>query len=409
MHEAALELDGNRARARWLAPGQVSFPVLSPSGRETWPMLLADGGRTVLTDEAALEIHRADPDRSLADFLPGLGTTRQYQAGNLLTDAAEALRQVLQSVKRSQPPLAETALGYPAYLDDTAATEAARAADLAGWRVRVAVPSALAWWAAARAMPDLPGNRPTKRRRWWLVAEADHHGIHLTGIRVEGDHGVVAIRRTVRQLGGKAWFNRIQAGVADAVIRRCRRDPRALPETSQALAARVGEMAGQETPYSNPVRVELSGNGWSCAFRPTARDIETWSVPLVLQLAREAEGWRNRLEELGDPGGMVLAPGARLPSVEGWARDWCERLGIPLALPPDHAACENLLLWLRATRQGSVAPGLWRQATAPKLPPPKPALEEVELPEDLARTKRAGYFEDISDLNLTGFGPGTGG
>jgi len=70
MHEAALELDGNRARARWLAPGQVSFPVLSPSGRETWPMLLADGGRTVLTDEAALEIHRADPDRSLPIFCP---------------------------------------------------------------------------------------------------------------------------------------------------------------------------------------------------------------------------------------------------------------------------------------------------------------------------------------------------
>ncbi|MFM8931205.1 MAG: hypothetical protein ACKOS8_04915, partial [Gemmataceae bacterium] len=371
----------------------------------TRPVLLADGGRTILTDEDALEVHRADPDSSLSDVLTDKGTTRQTNAGNLVTDAAEALRQVLQSIKRSQPPLAETALGYPAYLDDTAATEAARAAALAGWRVRVAVPSALAWWAAARALPDLPGNRPTKRRRWWLVAEADHHGIHLTGIRVEGDHGVVAVRRTLRQLGGRAWFNRIQAGVADAVIRRCRRDPRALPETSQALAARIGEMAGQEMPYSAPVRVELYGNGWSCGFRPTGRDIKTWAVPLVLQLAREAEGWRPRLEELGDPGGMVLTPGARLPAVEGWARDWCGRLGIPMALPPDHAACETLLLWLRATRLGSVAPGLWRQATAPKTAPPKPALAGAELPEELASTKRAGYFEDISDLNLQGFGP----
>lgn len=409
MHEAALELDGNRARVRWLAPGQVSFPVLSPSGSESWPVLLADGGRIILTDEGALEVHRLDPDRSLSGFLPGLGTTRQYNAGNLVTDAAEALRQVLQSIKRSQPPLAETALGYPAYLDDTAATEAARAADLAGWRVRVAVPSALAWWAATRAMPDLPGNRATKRRRWWLVVEADHHGIHLTGVRVEGDHGVVAVRRTLRLLGGRAWFNRIQAGVADAVIRRCRRDPRALPETSQALAARIGEMACQEIPYKVPVRVELSGNGWSCGFRPTSRDIESWAVPLVVQLARETESWRPRLEELGDPGGLVMAPGARLPAVEAWARDWCERLGIPLALPPEQAGCETLLLWLRATRQGSVAPGLWRQATAPKIAAHKTVLDGTELPEELAKTKRTGYFEDISDLNLTGFGPGTGG
>jgi hypothetical protein len=34
---------------------------------------------------------------------------------------------------------------------------------------------------------------------------------------------------------------------------------------------------------------------------------------------------------------------------------------------------------------------------------------EESLPEEVARTKRSGYFEDISDLNLTGFGSGPEG
>lgn len=409
MHEAALELDGNRARVRWTAPGQVTVPVLTHSGRESWPVLVADGGRSILTDEEALELARTDPSRVLGDFLHGLGTTRQFTAGNLGLDSAEALRQVLQAIKRRQPPRVETALGYPAYLDDAAATEAARAADLAGWRVQVAVPSALAWWAAARALPGLPGNRSALRRRWWLVVEADNHGVSLTGVRVEGEHGVVVLRRTIRQLGGRAWLNRVQAGLADAVIRRCRRDPRALAETCHVLAARVGEMASQEIPYQAPGWVELTGKGWGCRLRPTERDVAGWCAPLVGQLAREVENWRPRLDELGSPGGLVLAPGARLPAVEQWASDWTERLGVPLALPSEHAGCDTLLLWLQATRQGKIAPGLWRQATAPHLALPMAPPAESSLPEEVAKTKRSGYFEDISDLNLTSFGSGTEG
>lgn len=401
MHEAALELDGNRARVRWAAPGQIVLPVLTASGRETWPVLVGDGGRVVLTDEEALETSRKDPGRVLGDFLHGLGTSRQFNAGGMTLDAGEALRHLLQAIKRRQPPLAETALGFPAYLDDTAATEAARAADLAGWRVQVAAPTALAWWAAAHSQPNLPGHRQTMRRRWWLVVEADNHGISLTGIRVEGEHGVVAIRRTARQLGGRAWFNRVQAGVADAVIRRCRRDPRALPESCHKLAARVGDFASQEIPYQNPDWIELTGIGWSCRLRPTAEDIAAWCRPLVAQVAREAEGWRSRLDELGAPGGLVIAPGARLPGVDIWAKDWCGRLGVPLAMPMDQAACDVLLAWLQAVRQGKVAPGLWRQATAPlAAQPAAPQPLRETTPQGPARR---GYFEDISDLNLSGF------
>lgn len=402
MHEAALELDGNRARVRWAAPGQVVLPVLTASGREIWPVLVGDGGRVVLTDEDALEASRKDPARVLGDFLHGLGTSRQFNAGGMTLDAGEALRHLLQAIKRRQPPLAETALGFPAYLDDTAATEAARAADLAGWRIQVAAPTALAWWAAAHGQSNLPGHRPTMRRRWWLVVEADNHGISLTGIRVEGEHGVVAIRRTARQLGGRAWFNRVQAGVADAVIRRCRRDPRALPESCHRLAARVGDFASQEIPYQNPDWIELTGTGWSCRLRPTTEDIAAWCRPLVAQVAREAEGWRNRLDELGVPGGLVIAPGARLPGLEAWARDWSGRLGVPLAMPADHAACEVLLAWLQAARQGRMAPGLWRQATAPCGAQPEAATSS-QRETSPANPNRRGYFEDISDLNLSGF------
>ena len=133
MHEAALELDGNRARVRWAAPGQVVLPVLTASGKESWPLLLAGGGRGLLTDEEALEASRAQPELVLGNFLHGLGTNRHFSAGSLSLDAAEALRHSLLAIKRRQPPLVETAMGYPAYLDETAATEAARAADLAGW------------------------------------------------------------------------------------------------------------------------------------------------------------------------------------------------------------------------------------------------------------------------------------
>ena len=122
MHEAALEIDGNRARARWSAPGQVLLPVLTQSGRECWPMLLADAGRSVVTDEDAVRVARGEPGRVVGDFLHGLGTSRRFEAGGLTVDAAEALRLVLLAVKRRQPPRAETALGFPAYLDDTGAT-----------------------------------------------------------------------------------------------------------------------------------------------------------------------------------------------------------------------------------------------------------------------------------------------
>jgi hypothetical protein len=403
MHEAALELDGNRARVRWAAPGQVVLPVLTASGKESWPLLLAGGGRGLLTDEEALEASRAQPELVLGNFLHGLGTNRHFSAGSLSLDAAEALRHSLLAIKRRQPPLVETAMGYPAYLDETAATEAARAADLAGWRVQIAVPSALAWWAAARAMPDLAGNRATMRRRWWLVVEADNHGMSLTGIRVEGDHGVVGIRKTLRQLSGKTWFNRVQAGLADAVIRRCRRDPRALAESSNTLAARVGEMAAQEVPYRNPGWIELGGVGWNCRLKPTGDDIAAWCGSLVAQLAGEVESWKSRLDELGAPGGVVLAPGARLPAVDLWARAWCGQLGIPLAQPADHVGCDVLLAWLQSSRQGKVAAGLWQQASAPFTPAQVSLPEAARETEAEASANRRGYFEDISDLNLTGY------
>jgi hypothetical protein len=168
-------------------------------------------------------------------------------------------------------------------------------------------------------------------------------------------------------------------------------------------------MASQEIPYQTPGWVELIGKGWRCRLRPTERDVAQWCAPVVGQLAREVENWRPRLDELGSPGGLVLAPGARLPSVERWASDWTERLGVPLALPPERAGCDTLLLWLQATRQGKIAPGLWRQATAPQLAAPLAPPAEESLPEEVARTKRSGYFEDISDLNLTGFGSGPEG
>ena len=412
MHEAALEIDGNRARARWSAPGQVLLPVLTQSGRECWPMLLADAGRSVVTDEDAVRVARGEPGRVVGDFLHGLGTSRRFEAGGLTVDAAEALRLVLLAVKRRQPPRAETALGFPAYLDDTGATEAARAADQAGWRVQLAMPTALAWWGAARSLADSPGQGATMRRRWWLVVEADCHGVSLTGLRVEGSHGAVSLCRTLRSLGGRAWFNRVQAALADGVIRRCRRDPRALPGCSSLLAARVAEMADQEIPYGSPLCVELTGEGWNCRVQLSPDELAVSCRPLVAQLAREAESWRPRLDELGAPGGVVLPPSARLPGVEAWARDWCARLGVPLAQPAQHVACDTMLGWLGAARRGTMATGLWRQATAlggnPAPADKDSAADTANMAASLpvlASAKnmpsRQGYFEDMSDLNLT--------
>lgn len=351
MTDLALHLDASRARAACLTPSGSYLPVLDSHGRSAMPLVVAEGLRgELLSGRTASEVLLEKPESACGTFLPHVGTGRLFRFGSREADPAQLLVTVLNSFRRAQARTASLALTTPGYLDEAAVTEIARAVESGGWKVKVAAPSALAVWSAARQYTAAPTG---------LVCECDEHAMVLSLIEESGGRSRVKALRVLRNVGFPYWRRAIAAGLADATVRACRRDPRATPGLDGVLGRHIAGWIDEDGPPAKNAPLALEGTGWAVRLNITIDQVIDWcSKPLLVM--RQAVTELATDSSLASPAkSLVLASTTRLPGIDRLAQSLHENVGGPLL--PDALLGEQLA-WIGAIRQQKAAPGLWRDA-----------------------------------------------
>ncbi|MFM7538815.1 MAG: hypothetical protein ACKO9Z_04060 [Planctomycetota bacterium] len=344
----ALHLDATRARAACLGPSGAFVQALDSSGMANIPMVVAAGGRGgVLCGRQAVAAMLEQPSRAAGSFLHLLGIPGANVLG---ADPHRLLEAAVEPLGRIGRRDSAVCLAAPGYLDDTALTAAAKAVESAGWKVRVAAPSALALWAAARSQASAPTG---------IVCECDDRALTLTVVEEHGGWVRVGCSRVLRPLALPAWRKAIVSGMADAVIRECRRDPRATPGLDGALSRQAMRWLDEDSPPPRSATLELAAAEWSVKL-PVTREMTTrWCAPLL----RSLQAAVSELQALWPVKALVLGSTANLPGVallaEALHENWLGPLDAngPLLAQLD---------WLEALGRDEASAGLWREAPLPE-------------------------------------------
>jgi len=365
MTDLALHLDATRARAACISPSGSYLPVLDTHGRSAMPLVVAVGLRgELLTGRSAWDVLLEKPESACGAFLPHVGTGRLFRFGNREADPAQLLATVLDSFRRLQVRAASVALTTPGYLDEAAVTEIARAVESGGWKVKVAAPSALAVWSAARQQTAAPTG---------LVCECDEHAMVLSLVEESAGRSRVKALRVLRNAGYPAWRRAIAAGLADATVRSCRRDPRATPGLDAVLGRHISAWIDEDGPPLKTLPLALEGTGWSVRLNITIDQVVEWCSKLLVSMRHAA------MELLADPSvaspakSLVLASTSRLPGIDRLAHALHDNIGGSLL--PDALLMEQLA-WIGAIRSQKATAGLWRDA--PVFDPVSPTQKEAD-------------------------------
>lgn len=351
MSDTALHLDSTRARAACLGPSGVMLPVLDAMGQAAMPMSVAEGPRgELLAGRHAFLAASETPSRAHGPFLHQLGAIGATRVGRHEASPGRLLELSLEPMKRIRNADSYVSLAAPAYLDDTALTAAARAVESAGWKVRVAAPSALALWCAAREQAGAPSG---------IVCECDEHALSLSLLGEEAGRIRIRAVRVLRHLALPSWRRAVIAGLADATIRSCRRDPRADSRLEGVMARHAASWLDEEAPPARTATLELKTTDWNVRLKINPGQVVDWCASLLRSLGAAVTELQMADGAAGPAKALVLASTVRLPGVTRLAEALHENWLGPLH--PD-APLGAQLGWLAAIGRGDAGPGLWREA-----------------------------------------------
>lgn len=357
MRDIALHLDSTRARAAGVGPSGFMVPIPGAMAFSSMPLVVAEGSRgELLTGRQGFLLSLEEPGRARRPFLPMVGALGHRGEE---TDPSAFLARALEPMKRIWTRDASLALAVPAYLDDMAVTAAARAVESTGWKVRIAAPSALAAWCAVRELAGTPSG---------IVCECDEHALSLSLVEESAGWARRRLVRVLRHLALPAWRRAVVAGLADATVRYCRRDPRADPGLDAVLARQGAAWVDEEAPPPRTATLELGGSGWNATLVVEPRQVGEWCAPLLGSLRSAVMEMQAAAGPDGPAKALVLASTARVPGIASLAESVHENWVGPLH--PD-APLQAQLAWLGSVGRGEAFPGLWREAPVSELVGPK--------------------------------------
>jgi hypothetical protein len=269
-----LDLNASRVRAVELRPGRPARRLLLDDPHEELPLAVSLERRTPEVGRAGLALRRKLPHFACLDFLPGLGTPREWSAGRSRLTAADALGLVFDKLRPLLPEAGAQALVLPAYLSPAQVTLVTKVAEKArlSFRGTAALPLALAICAG----PDDYGPGPV------LVVDADDHALTASLVATSDGQARLAATGVQPRLGLRAWKDRMLDALADRCIRICRRDPRDNPAAEQALDDQIDD-ALDRLAAGQKVGLTIQAAHWHQEIEQRPDDFDGYCAGLVRQ------------------------------------------------------------------------------------------------------------------------------
>ncbi|MFQ3594383.1 MAG: Hsp70 family protein, partial [Gemmataceae bacterium] len=318
-------LDLNATRLRGVASNGLHPPARLALEREAaeFPLALSLEGRSILAGSAGQRLTRLRPHLACVDFLPHLGTARQWNGPKLRVTAEEALRHCLQAVGRTLNRITGVGLCVPGYLSDEQVQQMQEIFRVA----RLPLMGLLRSTQAALLARSLAGST-TDSETPVLIVDVDGHALTWSVIDHQSGQPQLLSMHVSAVLSRASWLRRLVDGVAGRFIRQSRHDPRESGETEQAIYEQVCKFVSRETlPSFLPFGLHTPS--WSCHLMIPAEDLVAFVGPCLRQAALELD---SLLHETHAQGGIQQAiltgPAAALPGLADLVRSRLQ------ALPP---------------------------------------------------------------------------
>lgn len=301
-----LDLDATRARA---AAGPAGSPVALAldDGRDELPLALSLEGRRPEIGRPGLRLCRRSPHLACLDFLPHLGSPRQWSAGRHRLDAAAAFSLVLELLAATCGRAQALALAVPAYLDHEQLTLLHARAQQARLRLVGSIATPLALALTAYAEQPWSGSA--------VVVDADRHALTISVVAVEGSVARLAGVQTVPALGVRAWKERLLNAAADCCIRQSRRDLRESAPTEQSVYEQLDAVL-ETCQRGQTAELTVEARGWYQNLLLSPEDLAGFCGPLVREAVEVVRSIRAGLDRQ-EPANVVLLSTAagRLPGL----------------------------------------------------------------------------------------------
>jgi hypothetical protein len=380
----ALDLNATRIRAALGAAAEDSRPAALEGQEAELPLAVCLEGRYPEVGRAATGLCRRSPHLACLNFLPHLGHRREWAGSRQRLDAARALTLAFEQVADACGRHQTAAAAVPGYLSDEQASLVRKLATQARLRLCGTVDVALAATLAAYTQQPWTGLA--------LVADADDHALTWSVVAAEG--GIARVLQTQPQtaLGLSAWKERLLSAVADAFIRKSRRDPRDSAEAEQML---YDQLDGVLTVCHDGVQAEVAVQTpqWYQNLLLGPQDLDVACAALRERAVSAFSGLCSAALRQGTPRAVVLtATAARLPGLAAALEQLLSELALPeqsrvddfgAGLLPDEAGPPSLrLLADEAICQAvhELAAGLQRESLSPGHLPvvPLPASDAAD-------------------------------
>jgi hypothetical protein len=331
-----LDLTARRVRAVAGPPPIEPAPLALDGESSELPLALSLEERTPALGAGAA-LARAKPHLACLDFLPHLGTPREWVTPQHRLNAGRALAFVCERLARTFGKSQGVAAAMPAYLDETRTALLAQIAHKAKWPWLGSVSAPVA--AAMAAREHLPWSGVA------LVVDVDGYALTWSAVAA-GEETLSLIQcEPCTNLSLNVWHNRLLDGIARHCIRRTRRDPRDSGEAEQALFDQFPGAMDAEAD-GRIVELTIQSPQWYQNLMLQPGELSAYCVPLARQSVAEMQAFAAAVARHGPVVSvLVTAEAARLPGLlPALNAHFQEMAEAPTAGEPDADFGESLLL-----------------------------------------------------------------
>lgn len=301
-----VDLNATRARAlHCTAAGPAPLPL--EGCHAELPLALSLENRTPAVGKAGLALCRKLPHLACMDFLPHLGTNRQWSAGRHRLDAAAAFGLVCQHLQPRFAKAAGVVVSVPAYLGEGQASLVTQIAEKSKWKVLGAVPAPLATVLAAHEYLPWSGTV--------IVVDVDGYALTWSAVTLGDERARLVDVRASAKLSLGLWLRALVDGVARRCVRMSRRDPRACADSEQSLFEQL-LAALNAGPTNGILEVNIQSPHWYQNLMLPVDELAGYAKPLAELALNEMKEFLATTTTFGSASAiLVTAQAGRLPGL----------------------------------------------------------------------------------------------
>jgi hypothetical protein len=351
MNLVGFDLNATRVRMVSGPPETTPHTLYLDGVQAELPLALSLEGRTPAVGRAGIDIARRAPHLACLDFLPYLGTARQWVAGRHRLNAADALVLVFTHLQSTLPPnpkgptaASALVLALPGYLTPAQTTLLAGLAQKVRWSMLGSVTAPLAAALAAQT------ERPWVGRA--VVIDADDHALTCTVVGASDGRAHVLGQECYPGLGLLTWKERLLDAIADRCVHHSRRDPRDSAAAEQMLYNQLDDVL-LACSGAQMVEVVLQATNWCQNLILQPQEIDDYCAALVRQTTEVIGATVAAAPKQGPMSALILTAAAvALPGLSATlAASVGSRVAV-LELPPDMIAYATHQLGVCCYRDG---------------------------------------------------------